>query len=270
MPKYLSKVLLFLLLALGLLACSDATPAEPTPTPLAPAPVIVTTAISIPTPTPIPLQTNETTLAKTALDDFEKANTYRYILRQKVTLPDNSLNAEGTGEYSRPNLQQKLTLTVSGQKQVVDILVLDGVAWQKLENLAVWRKVTDLPKANPNPAALLADRATAANLTNEKLNGTDTRKITLTIPAAIFFDEPSLFGADRLGLLSATGILRGLATKDGKVEFILWVENSSGKLLQRQASLKGNASFSYEALYTYRDFNDSSISVAPPANFPKP
>jgi len=282
-------ILALIVTCLLLLACGD----EQTPTPSFPTSQntisktitanpttgqsVVSAAILTPTlsqpSTPIP-QNDALTQAKSALIKLRVYNSYRYKVQQKATLSSGSassvITAEGEGLINFPNLSQKLTLTVSGQAQQLDSFILNGIGWQKLSSLAVWRKTELNPRWEVQLSEQLLDKASAVQGSSaDKLI-----KVTVSLPVALFFNEPGSFGPDWLGILSATGLKNGLAGANatGMTQLTFWIDNSSGQLAQRQTLVQYGSPDNrlvFEANYQYQDFNASNLQFSVPTDIPR-
>ncbi len=282
----ISRFVFLVITCFLLFACGD----EPTPTsslpPTQTSPIktvtanstigqsVVSAAISTLPTTPIP-QNDAQTQARAALTKFASANGYRFKVQQKATLSSSSassiLTAEGEGQKSVPNLSQKLSLTINtGQAQQLDGFILNGVGWQKLSSLAVWRKVELNPRWETQLSPTILDKASAIQ------GGTDpsgTTKVTFSLPVELFFTEPASFGPDWLGILPATGVKNGLTGTNatGTAQITLWID-SNGQLIQRQTLIQYGGPdnrLNFEVNYQYQDFNAAPPPLVIPTDFPR-
>ena len=219
-----------------------------------------------------------------AAQKFNQAKSYSFEVSQTATLQagasTSALSAQGSGLFATGNFSQTLIIKAGGTSQPVEIFIQGDKTYQKLSNLAVWRKLDDdLYKfAATEPSSVLQAAITAKTLTaqgQEKIGTVLSSKYSYIITGEQFVARPGGLGPLPLGLLSATTILNGLAGSDLKASQIqetLWLDSATNLLLQRQWQLATSPTqpnrLLYQATYLYHDFNQPNLNVPVPINLP--
>jgi hypothetical protein len=154
----------------------------------------------------------------------------------------------------------------------MDGFILNGVGWQKLSTLAVWRKVELNPRWEAQLSPTILDKASSIQGSSDNSGPTKITRITFSLPVELFFTEPARFGSDWLGILTATGVNNGLTGTNatGTAQITLWID-SNGQLSQRQTSVQYGGPDNrliYEVNYQYQDFNAANPPLAVPTDIP--
>ncbi len=219
-----------------------------------------------------------------AAQKFNEAKSYSFEVSQTAKLQTGTsvseLSAQGSGLFVAGNFSQTLVLKAGGASQPLEIFVQGDKGYQKLSNLAVWRKLDNhLYKfAAIEPPSILQTAINAKTVTiqgQQQVGTVLANKYSYSVNGAQFVDGQGEIGPLPLGLLSAATILNGFAASDLKavqIQETLWLDPATNLLLQRQWQLTSGPSqpnhLLYQALYIYHDFNQPDLNIPVPTNLP--
>ena len=226
------------------------------------------------------LNQNEAQIRDKALAALKKfsadVKSYNFKMTQSAEIKSggatSTIDASGTGSYAAPNLYQKISLNTGDQNQNIEYYLTSGAGYQKVDNLAVWRKLDPALPVSANPPANLPGDAAGFQTASA---GQGQTQLRYTVPALSLFTQKDVSGPEIVGLLTATNLyqpyLNG-AAKTGQAEIKLLVNDANGFVVRREVSftLDGpGGTLTYKAVYDYSDFNGAGITITPPPNLPK-
>ena len=283
LPKLLKFYLILVLTTPLLVGCAESSPTSALPTGYSPSVVSSSPSPSFtalpPTAPPTLSQSEAATRDKVQTALTKVASTtrnYTFKVNQSAEIKNGgattTIEAKGSGSYATPNFYQKLDLTSGDQSQSLEYYLTGTSGYQRLNALAVWRKLGPEFSVSTTLTSTLPLGAVGFQVSSIGQGQTQLRYI---FPTAQLFSQKEVNGPEILGILSATGIYQPfIASPDrsAQTEVKLVINDANGVIVRREISFTVNGpqnSLAYRAIYDYSDLNTANSNITPPPDLPK-